>query len=212
MSADGFSNRVFDLRSRTRQIEIAGTLSFSNHIIQATSRAIWAHLYKSGFKVDGEFDTDVIEAVFVPFIRDATRSLVSFGYFAFVVVKKNPVLIDPTSYVVVPADVWKSCKEMGDDRKVVFVRQTDCDKYRHHEPELVVMHAPLENGRLTCPAMSVVDMHDAIIEFTRLSLLSDNINLRPKAWVSSKEVSRNPGVYHFLDENDREGGAKTIYG
>lgn len=194
-------SNVFDFRNRVQQVRTALQLSRTNHIVQATCRAMWAQLYNNGFDVIGKVDKDVLELVYVPFGRDAIKSLYSVGYFAFVIDKKTdePRILDPASYIVASSDILQFSVDKSKEYNVIFLNQEDCEAYRTNPPDLFIQYAPLLNGTLTCPAMSVIDMHDAIIEFTRLALLGDNINVRPKAWLSAKDQQKNPGVYHFLD-------------
>jgi len=194
---------VFDFRSRVQQVHTALQLSRTNHIVQATCRAMWAQLYNNGFDVIGKVDPDVLELVYVPYGREAIKSLFAVGYFAFVIDTKThePRVLDPASYIVASSEILHFCVDKSKEFNVVFLNQEDCEAYRTNPPELYIQYAPLLNGTLTCPAMSVIDMHDAIIEFTRLALLGDNINVRPKAWLSAKDHQKNPGVYHFLDES-----------
>jgi hypothetical protein len=197
-------SRVSDFRNRVAQVKLAMQLSHSNHIIHATYRALWAHLYQGGFKVAGAVDKDILYTVYTPFTREAVRSIISVGYFAFVLdpSSKNPKVLEPSTYVVASGDAMHLDSSQDTTLRVIFLNQDDCDLYRNSPPELFVQYAPTASGQLTCPAMSVIDMHDAIIEFTRLALLGDNINLRPKAWISAKEANKNPAVYHFLDSKD----------
>ena len=198
------SRSVSDFRSRVAQVQLAMKLAHSNHIIHATYRALWAHLYQGGFKVTGAVEKEKLYTVYTPFTRDAIRSIISVGYFAFVLdpSSKEPRVVDPSTYVVASGDAMHMDSSQDTTLRAIFLNQEDCETYRHNPPELYVQYAPSASGALTCPSMSLIDMHDAIIEFTRLALLGDNINLRPKAWISAKEVNKNPAVYHFLDSKD----------
>lgn len=206
MSTSSFLNTVTDFKERTNQVKIAVTLSRSNHIVQSTIRAIFSQLQQQGLTIIGSVDKNDALEIFMPIIRDIINSLITVGYFAVVIDKNNkPKIIDPELYIVVPPTFFafsNSGKKSDLDHNIVFLRQADCDTYRDNCPTLFLQYPPTECGILTCPLMSVVDMHDAIIEFIRLAILSDSINLRPKAWVSSKEVTKNPGVYHFLEPNE----------
>ena len=194
----------FDLRSRMIQVALAGKLARQNHIIQATARAVWSHLYKNGFTVTGPIDTETVQNVYVRLVRDAIRSLTGFGYFAIVIDGLIPRVLDPETYVVVDRmSLFEISEKAHDDPfHVIFLDQTDCDTYRTKKPILYIQFAPTSTGHLTAPAMQLIDMHDAIVEFTRLALLNDGINLRPKAWTSERETTKQPGVYRFLEEED----------
>ena len=193
----------FDMRGRTVQVGIAGKLMRHNHILNATARAVWSHIYKNGFNIIGPIDTETVQTKYVRLVRDAIRSLVGFGYCALAIEGRTPYIIDPESYLVVDKESlvdWEN--KSKDDYHVVFIDQSDCDKYRHKPPKLYVQFAPLSGGQLTCPAMQLVDMHDAIIEFIRLALINDGINVRPKAWTSLNDDKQYKGVFHFLEDED----------
>lgn len=198
-------NGLNDFHKRIQQVKIATHLSRSNHILQSTVRSIWAQLVQGGIKMTGKVDKDLIELVYIPFTRDALASILAVGYFAYVIddLDRQPRVLEPDSYIVVKSDaghlVNPNSKKLYN---IVLCDQQDCDQYKDNPPELFIQHAPTRQGILTCPSMSVVDMHDAIIEFTRLALLNDAINLRPKAWISSKDNTRTAGVYHFLDASE----------
>jgi hypothetical protein len=193
----------FDMRGRTIQVGIAGKLLRHNHILNATARAVWSHIYKNGFKVIGPIDEETVQTVYVRLVRDAVRSLIGFGYFALGIDGKEPFIVDPESYLVVGKDHlidWES--KSSDDFHAVFIDQVDCDRFRKKPPRVFVQFSPLSGGQLTCPAMQLVDMHDAIVEFTRLALINDGINVRPKAWASLNDDKKHDGVFHFLEDDD----------
>lgn len=190
----------FDMRGRTVQVGIAGKLLRHNHILNATARAVWSHIYKNGFKTAGPIESGTVQTVYVQLVRDAIRSLVGFGYFALAIDGQTPFIVDPESYLVVDRDSlidWES--KSNSEFHAVFIEQTDCDRFRKKPPKIYIQFAPLSGGQLTCPAMQLVDMHDAIIEFTRLALLNDGINVRPKAWTSLNDDKKQDGVFHFLE-------------
>ena len=184
---------VSNFRQRVEYVRMAMNLARSNHIVQATARAIWGQLFQNGFTVVGVQD---IEKTFTPFVREAIFSLVAVGYFAFVMEPGPlplPYLLPPESYIIVAGRDIPHFK--GSTYNAFFLKQKDCDKYRNNPPSVFVQNAPLFTGQLTCPSMSIIDMHDAIIEFTRLALLNDSINLRPKAWLTKKGTTIDAGVY-----------------
>lgn len=191
------------MRGRTVQVGVAGKLMRHNHILNATARAVWSHIYKNGFNVVGPIESDIVQTVYVRLVRDAIRSLVGFGYFALAIEGRTPYIVDPESFLVVGRENlvdWES--KSKDEFHAVFIDQSDCDRFRKKPPKVYVQFAPLSGGQLTCPAMQLVDMHDAIIEFTRLALINDGINVRPKAWTSLNDDKKYTGVFHFLEEDD----------
>lgn len=185
---------VSNFRQRAEYVRLAMNLARKNHIIQATARAIWGQLFQNGFTTVGLAVNDA-EEVYSPFVRDAIFSLVAVGYFAFVMEPgriPTPYVLPPETFIVVAGRDIPHFK--GEKYNAFFLKQQDCDKYRKIPPVVYVQNPPLSTGQLTCASMTIVDMHDAIIEFTRLALLNDAINLRPKAWFTTKDNQRMSGL------------------
>lgn len=198
-------NRSFlsQFRSRSCQVKIATKIGRENHIIQATIRAIWGHLYQNGFTIVGHIANDIVQTTYVPFVRNAIASLITVGYFAYIIEDGLPIILDPNTYVLVPTIDIPSSRSTN-AYTVVFITQRECDRYNKMMPVPYIQYAPDREGNLTCPSMQLVDMHDALIEFIRLALLNDAINLRPKAWVSEKDTTTTQGVYQFLPMEERD--------
>ena len=192
---------VVNFRNRINSVRLGAFLARTNHILQATARAMTSHICKNGFKVTGNLEDALIQTHYVPFVRDAITSLLAVGYFAVVINAGSPAILAPDIYVVVAAED----ADIPNPKpfNVIFLNQIDCDKYRHRQPNVYVQFAPTRTGQLTCPSMHIVDMHDATTEFIRLALLNDAINLRPKAWASERDSKMQSGVFTYLQEDEK---------
>ena len=205
MQQASFLSSVSEFQNRANQVRLAVKLSRSNHVVQCTIRAIFNAITDDGLSIRGKVDKRDIVTKYLPFVQSAVASLITVGYFAFLVDKTTHdiIVFEPDAYVVVPSECDHNLSIATDEPFIViFLKQDDCDKYRKTPPKLVILNPPTETGLLQCPVMSVVDMHDAIIEFTRMAIINDAINLRPKAWISKKDTAHAPGVYHYLDPKD----------
>jgi hypothetical protein len=214
MPVTSFLTQVNEFKDRSNQVQIAVNLCRHNHIIQSAIRAMSTDLLTSEFECTGNISPQAIELYYVPFVRDAVASLVTVGYLAFVVENQFPRILDPSTYIIAPPDIMagkaQKIEKSTQGFDLIFLDQEDCDKYRNNRPELMIQYAPLKNGSLTCPCMTVIDMHDAILEFTRLALLNDAINLRPKAWISANDSISKPAVYHYLDPSETSGDIANV--
>jgi len=190
---------LLNFRSRITNVRLGAFLARTNHVVQATARAMTSHICKNGFKVTGNLEDALVQTQYVPFVRNAVTSILAVGYFA-VALNNGPVVLAPDMYVVVAAED----ADIPNPKpfNVIFLTQLDCDRYRHHPPLVYVQFAPTRTGQLTCPSMQIVDMHDATTEFIRLALLNDAINLRPKAWASERDSKVQSGVFSYLKEDD----------
>lgn len=202
MQQVNFQSCMGEFQYRADQVRLAVYLSQTNHIVISTIRALFNAVTESGLHTEGFVDDNEHVTIYLPFIQNAIKSLISVGYFAFCLDNDRIIVFEPDSYIVVPPDSLHSQGNMTEEFNVIFLKQEDCEKFRKNPPKLILLNAPTKGGKLQCPVMSVVDMHDAIIEFTRLALINDAINLRPKAWMSKKDTAHAPGVYHYLDAKD----------
>lgn len=204
MQQASFLSNVSAFQYRVDQVKMAVKLGHSNHIFQSSTRALFNAITNDGFSITGNVDKSNITTEYLPFVQSAVTSLMTVGYFAFLCDHNTQkfIVFEPDTYVVVPRESELGVVAKSDPFVVIFLKQDDCDKYQKTPPKLVLLNTPTQNGLLQCPLMSVVDMHDAIIEFTRLALINDAINLRPKAWMSKKDTAHAPGVYHYLNPQD----------
>ena len=171
---------------RIEHVNAAVNVLSTNHIMEGNTRAVFAFLYNTGLNIKGNIPKRYINTSVIPFIRNVIDSLVTVGYFAFVFEKLTPVLLEMDSYILVPPLMCTEAIKCHPLYDLLFIRQQEHDKYRNITPILYIHQPPKQNGNITTACLKIVDMNDWIVEYNRLALLNDAMNMRPKCWITKK--------------------------
>ena len=124
MEGSSFQSRFGEFQHRVQQVRIANALCRDNHIVQCTIRACWVHIFQGGLTFSGHIEKPDIDLVYLPFVKDAVRSLITVGYFAFVVDKHTQKIrvLDSSTYVIVPVDGLFVCPSVTEKEKQQYLK------------------------------------------------------------------------------------------
>ena len=206
------SSEFVSFNARIRAVLIAHRIAHENNIFQAHKLHAWSILYGTGIVAQRGTETlenfnETILSFYVRFAREATHSLLSHGYFAYVYTKLQPhgcdfkvtvpTVLAPNIYFIISQRVleheFPALVGQGRIRggyHVIFIRKEDETMYGHAQP--YVEDPPDDyDGRLSCPAAKIYDMHDFCATHNQLHMVEANINVTPKAWTSHKDDTRS---------------------
>lgn len=196
---------MLSLKTRFQFVDLACRIASENHIVKATCHAAGSYLLQNGFKHDGFSidDKHDIATIFHSFVYESVASLYTTGYFAYVIDRVNgklrPRILPPYSYILVTPVSYAHLDFVPKTYYTVVLRnQEQCDLYRRNQPVSYILHPPHDSGRLNSAVLNLIDMHDAVIELLRLTLIHDAIRIRPKAWLTRQHKKDSP-CYDFLD-------------